>query len=133
MTASPPEVLRRMAVTLRTSIGPAVVEPFAKTQAFMAAVVLAKLAGQLEAAATDAAAADAERVALVAELDGRLPDEAQAVLDVLRADGSDRAWSDLVASIHAARDELDADFEPVLATVRAALRARLDRALVYAS
>jgi hypothetical protein len=95
--------------------------------------VLAKLAGQLEAAAADATVADAERAALVVELDGRLPDEAQAALDALRADGSDRAWSDLVAAVHAARDELDAEFEPVLATVRATLRARLDRALVYAS
>ena len=36
-----------MAATLRGEIGPAVDEPFAKTQAFMASVVLAKLAGQL--------------------------------------------------------------------------------------
>ena len=36
-----------MATTLRQEIGPAVDEPFAKTQAFMASVILTKLAGQL--------------------------------------------------------------------------------------
>lgn len=122
-----------MAVTLRTAVGPAVEEPFAKTQAFMAAVVLSKLAGQLAAAEADAGAADAERAALVGDLDGRLPAGPQAALDVLRDDGSDRAWSALVAALYSGRDALGSSFDGVLGTVRVALRTRLDRALVYAS
>jgi hypothetical protein len=133
MSASPPDVLRRMAVTLRTSVGPAVEEPFAKTQAFMAAVVLTKLAGQLAAAEADAGAADAERAALIADLDGRLPAAPQGALDALRADGSDRAWGALVVALYGAREELGGSFDGVLRSVRAALRARLDRALVYSS
>jgi hypothetical protein len=133
MTASPPELLRRMAATLRTTIGPAVEDPLAKTQAFMAAVVLGKLAGQLEAAEADAQAADAEWVALVAALDGRLPAGPNEALDALRTDGSDVAWSGLVTALYGSRAELGDDFDPVLRTVRAALRKRLDRALVYAS
>ena len=69
---TPHEVLARMAATLRSEIGPAVEEPFARTQAFMAAVVLAKLAGQLAAAEADARADDRERDALVADLAPRL-------------------------------------------------------------
>lgn len=99
MTASPPELLRRMAVTLRTTIGPAVEDPLAKTQAFMAGVVLAKLAGQLDATAAEAQEAEDERSALVAALEGRLPPGPGATLDALRADGSDGAWSRRVAAL----------------------------------
>ena len=96
MTATAPEVLRRMATTMREHIAPAVEEPFARTQAFMAAVVLAKLAGQLAAADTDARADELEREALVTDLAARLPSrpgELDAALDGLRDDGSDPAWN----------------------------------------
>jgi len=43
MSVTPDELLDRIATTLREQIGPTVGEPFAKTQAFMAAVILAKL------------------------------------------------------------------------------------------
>ena len=136
MTATAPEVLRRMATTLREQIGPAVEEPFARTQAFMAAVILTKLAGQLAAAESDARAADRERDALVTELATRLPAPPAALgaaLHELRDDGSDPAWNRLVLAVYAGRDDLGDRFDDVLATVRIALRARLDRALVYAS
>ena len=136
MTATPPEVLRRMAATMREQIAPAVEEPFARTQAFMAAVVLSKLAGQLAAAESDARADDRERDALVTALATRLsapPAELGAALDELRDDGSDPAWNRLVLAIYAGRDALGDRFDEVLATVRVALRSRLDRALVYAS
>ncbi len=130
MTA--PDLLRRIAIALRERIGPAVDEPFARTQAFMAAVVLEKLAGQLAVATADAAAADAERLALVEALHGRCAALAPA-LDALRADGSDRSWSELVVAVHGARDELGADVDSVLGEVQRALRSRLDRALAYSS
>jgi hypothetical protein len=121
-----------MATTLRERIGPAVDDPFARTQAFMAAVVLEKVAGQLAVSAADAVVADAERLALVESLHGRCV-ALDPTLDALCADGSDRAWSGLVAAVHGVRDELAADFDEVLGEVRRALRARLDRALVYSS
>jgi hypothetical protein len=62
------ELLERVARTLREQVGPAVEEPFAKTQAFMAAVILDKLAGQLRHRDADEQAADAGRHALVATL-----------------------------------------------------------------
>ena len=136
MTATAPEVLRRMAATMREQIAPAVDEPFARTQAFMAAVVLAKLAGQLAAADTNARADIQERDALVTALAARLsspPAELSGALDELRDDGSDPAWNRLVLAIYAAREALGDGFDDVLATVRIALRSRLDRALAYAS
>jgi hypothetical protein len=136
MTATPSDLLRRMATTLREQIGPAVEEPFARTQAFMAAVVMAKLAGQLAAAEGDGEAAEAERDALVTDLATLVPAPpvgVGAALDQLRDDGSDRAWNRLVVAVYDGRVELGDDFDGVLAAVRAALRARLDRALAYAS
>jgi hypothetical protein len=127
-----PDLLRRIAVTLRERIGPGVEEPFARTQAFMAAVVLEKLAGELEAATADAVVADAERLVLVDALAGRHP-ALEAALDSLRNEGSDETWSRLVTAVHTNRDELGDDFEPVLGEVRRALRRRLDRTLAYAS
>jgi hypothetical protein len=136
MTASPSEVLRRMSRTMRQRIAPAVEEPFARTQAFMAAVVLDKLAGQLAAADAHARADDRERAALVTALATRLPAPpaqlATALAD-LRDDGSDAAWNRLVLAIYAGRDALGPRFDEVLAGVRGALRSRLDRALAYAS
>jgi hypothetical protein len=128
---TPPDLLRRVATTLRERIGPAVGEPFARTQAFMAAVVLEKLAGELAAADAGARAADEERLALVDALDGRGTALA-AALGTLRGDGSDRAWNDLVVAVYGARDELGVDYDDVIATVRRALRSRLDRALAAA-
>ena len=125
-----------MAVTMREQIAPAVGDPFARTQAFMAAVVLAKLAGQLAAAASDGRADDRERDALVTTLATRLPSPPAALgaaLDELRDDGSDPAWNRLVLAIYAGRDSLGDRFDEVLTTVRSALRSRLDRALAYAS
>ena len=136
MTATAPEVLRRMATTMREQIAPAVDEPFARTQAFMAAVVLAKLAGQLAAAESDARADDSARDALVTALATRLPSpsaELGAALDQLRDDGSDAAWNRLVLAIYAGRGALGDRFDEVLAAVRVALRSRLDRAMAYAS
>ncbi len=138
MPLSPADLLDQMAATLRTQIGPAVEEPFAKTQAFMVAVILGKLAGQLRGAESDASAADAERQALIAEsLDefaGTSTTHVADALATLAHDGSDTVWSRLVEAIYIDRDELGPDrFGRMLGRVRVAMRARLDRMLVYAA
>ena len=138
MPLSPADLLDQMAATLRTQIGPAVEEPFAKTQAFMAAVILAKLAGQLRGAEADASAADRQRRDLIAgSLDALAGTSTTHVADALATlahDGSDGAWSLLVEAIYSDRDELGPDpFAQILGRVRVAMRARLDRMLVYAA
>ena len=65
---SPDALLEQIANSLRNEVGPAVGEPFAKTQAFMAAVVLEKLAGQLRNATSDAETAASEQTQLVVDL-----------------------------------------------------------------
>src|SRR4051812_21636751 len=116
MTASPPDLLRRMAVSMRTTIGVAIEDPYARTQAFMAAVLLSKLAGQLDAADDDRRAGDHDRLALVAELEGRLPAASRDAVEALRHDGSDRTWSGLVSAIYDARAELGDEFDALLGT-----------------
>ena len=113
MPVPPADLLDRMAATLRTEIGPAVEEPFAKTQAFMAAVILGKLAGQLRGAEADARTADEERRALVTGLRDDLGDTLTThvgdALAVLSHDGGDAAWSGLVEALYTDDDELGAD------------------------
>ena len=138
MPVPPADLLDRIAATLRTQIGPVVEEPFAKTQAFMAAVILAKLAGQLRGAEADASAADEERRALIAEslddLAGTSTTHVAHALATLGHDGSDAVWSLFVEAIYQDRDELGPDrFGRMLGRTRVALRARLDRMLVYAA
>ena len=61
---TPDELLERLARTLKKEIGPAVGDAYPKTQAFMAAVVLQKLAGQLRLADEHAAASQRDLQAL---------------------------------------------------------------------
>ena len=134
MAIDPALLLERMAVTLRHDVGPQVADDFARTQAFMASVILAKLAGQLRTATADAAAADVEHGAVARALGAAVgdgPAEVRAAVEALAADGATARWNDVVTALYAARDDLDR-FDEALGIVRGALRARLDRALRYA-
>jgi hypothetical protein len=131
----PPELLDAVAEALRKEVGPAVVDPFAKTQAFMAAVILQKLAGQLRTPVVDDAEA---RGAVVTDVRASIGDGAPATvlvaLDDLAVDGDPATWRALVTTLYAARAELGADrFDDALAVVRGGLRTRLDRMLTYAT
>jgi hypothetical protein len=129
----PAELLARLAQTMRRDIAPAVADEYARTQAFMASVILGKLAAELTGAADDAAASAAEHGVVAEEVRAALPGapaELVAVIDALAADGATARWNELVAALHASRPQLDpAGFAAALAAVRRALRARLDRAL----
>jgi len=129
MGIEPALLLERMSITLRGDIGPAVQDEFARTQAFMASVILAKLASQLAAGDDDGD----DHATLAADLRASLPDPPPAVagaIDALAVDGATARWNDLVAALYAHRAELDLD--AALAVVRPALRARLDRQLRHA-
>ena len=138
MISSPVGLLTALAVTLREQVGPAVADPFPKTQAFMAAVILEKLAGQLRAGQADDSAALAERAQLVIDIrnelgDTHIDDGLRSALDALAIDGGDSSWSALVAALYATRAELgEPAFERLLGRLRVAMRARLNRALAYA-
>ncbi len=138
MSVRPDELLDRIATTLREQIGPAVGEPFAKTQAFMAAVILTKLASQLRATETDRQLVAEERRAVIADIRGELAETSTThvgdAVAVLGHDGSDTSWGVLVEALYTDREELGAvRFERMLHRVRVAMRSRLDRALGYSS
>ncbi len=136
MVMPPESVLDALAVTLRSQVGPAVADPFAKTQAFMAAVILEKLAGQLRAAENEDRAAPADRQAMLADLAvlcGAPPPRLTRALDALTADGGDAAWCGLVEALYADRAALGPDFDLLLGRVRVAMRGRLNRALAFSS
>jgi len=131
------ELLSRMAQILRNDIGPAVTEPFPKTQAFMAAVILDKVSAQLHHAAGHAAADAADRAGLADDLASLVTSADPAPLrDAVAglAAGGDEALGRVVTALYEARDDLGAErFEALLGRVRRTLRARLDRQLEVAS
>jgi len=133
------DLIERIAATLRRDIGPAVTEPYARTQAFMASVVLGKLAAELRSSTAHAAAAITEIEQLVADLTAlagtdSLPHSVQVALDLVRREASDAALADLVAQIYGAHESLgSARFDALLGRLRLTLRARLDRAMEYAA
>ena len=132
----PEDLLHRMAATLRQEIGPVVEEPFAKTQAFMAAVILEKLGGQLGLAAAHATARREDLAALLRELDEMLGGGAPpALAAALGQVGAGHAGlGAVVEAAYAEREELGSErFEAVLTRLRRTMRRQLDRQLEFAS
>jgi len=145
---SPDELLGRLARTLRSEVGPAVANDYARTQAFLAAVVLEKLAGQLACEAAHLEARAADWTSLVRDLGASLaaPDAATgeppvpgALADSVAAleqggpEGMQAGLGRVVEALYRTRGSLgDREFEKLLARVRQTLRADLDRRLEYA-
>ena len=136
---NPDELLHRIAQTLKQEIGPAIDAAYPKTQAFMAAVVLEKLARQLELAPAHAARDKVDTDALVADLNeisplAELPVAVQAATESLRTHFDRTALNTLVEALYANRDALgQALFARLLGRLRQTLRANIDRQMQYAA
>lgn len=135
---APDELLERIARTLKTDIGPAVEAAYPKTQAFMAAVVLQKLAGQLRLAGEHAAANRRNVQELATELAGDLdtatPPALRTAVQTMRNALDTASVSGLIETLYATRSELgEAGFARLIGRVRVRLRARLDREMSYAA
>ena len=133
---NPDDLLARMAVTLRRDIGPNVGDDYARTQAFMAAVVLEKLGRQLalgpqhERANRDDAVALADALTALVERTAVL----QTALAGLRAEPGGPSLGRLVEALYRERITLGDDgFATALGLARAALRRRVDRQLEYSA
>ena len=132
------DLLARIAGTLRADVGPAVTDEFAKTQAFMAAVVLQKLAAQLAHTQAHAQATAVDMAALIDDLEveravSALPPASESAIETLRKQRDRAALSDLIKVLYADRAHLGHDrFAQLLTRVRRTLRADIDRQLVYA-
>lgn len=137
----PDELLERIATTLRSEIGPAVGDSFARTQAFMASVILEKMARQLRLADAHTQAGHADRTALADDLEAQMKhafppsgaDRSRDAIAGVRA-GGDAELCAVVEALYADRNALGNDtFDALLGRVRTTLRARLDRQLEFAS
>jgi hypothetical protein len=132
------ELLERIAQLLRRDIGPAIEAEYARTQAFMAAVVLQKVGKQLALAAEHAAAETADLAALLADLRARLaegdaPAAVRAAVDGLAQARDSAALCPLIESLYAARAELgEARFAALLGRARVTLRRSIDRRMAVA-
>ena len=134
------ELMTRMAATFRRDVGPKVTDEYARTQAFMAAVVLEKLSNELllapEHAELDRRDSDALFTAIAALVGAPdVPD----VLSAALAEGPTSAdpaaaLSRLVEALYATRDELgDEPFAVARSLVHTTLRARINRQLEYSA
>ena len=136
---NPDQLLERMAGTFRHRIGPEVGDTFARTQAFMASVILEKLAAQLRLAESHQAAERAERAVLKADLDALLGGAGpaavqQAVAALAGPQEAGVALRQLVQALYAERATLGEDrFGALLGRVRTTLRARVNRHMEFAA
>jgi hypothetical protein len=134
----PTDLLARMATTMRTEIGPAVDGAYPRTQAFMAAVILEKVARQLALAADHERADAAETAQLVADLAALLsaestPPAVRAIATGDLAGSGSEGLCRLIEALYAHRDALGRSvFDAALGRVRATLRSRIDREMEYA-
>jgi hypothetical protein len=131
---NPADLLHRIATTLRQDVGAALDDEYAKSQAFMAAVVLQKVASELASAdvhrVADAAAYRELGIDLAGTLRGsRVPTSVTAAVQRFGETGTPESLSELIAALYTARSELDNVFEPLLSRVRRTLRDVLDRRL----
>jgi hypothetical protein len=119
---------------MRAEVGPAIESEPAKTQAFMAAVILNRVGRELLGSDARAAEDAADQATLIAALRSAL--EASEVESVRAAmarfvnERSDSALGALVRSLHPIQDDPSA--REALTAIRMTLRARLDRELEYA-
>lgn len=130
------DLLARVAGTLRTEIGPATADEYARTQAFMAAVILERLGRERERADHHAAAAAADgarlRPALVAALGGG-PPTVQAAVGAWIEDGCRVVGLGPVIEALYAWDADEPSVVEALGLIRPVLRRDIDRRMEIAS
>lgn len=130
------DLMERMATLLKREIGPAVPDAYPKTQAFLGAVVLQKLAAERRLTEAHAEAASLDRKNLLADLEASLAVASGPVREAcLRLDsGGDAELCAVIETLYAERGTLDADtFDTILSRIRQDLRRSIDRRMEIAS
>ena len=103
MSLEPAELLERVAATIRGEIATAIGEEYPKTQAFMASVILARLAKQVALGPAHAEAEAADLEALALELEPLLEEAPAAVTDAaagVTAEGGVAALGPLIEALY---------------------------------
>ncbi len=135
VVVTPGELLDRMSVTMRGQIAPAT-EAQVRSQAYMAAVVLKKLARQLELATAHRRSDELDREALLDDLQMMLASlpAPESLTEAVAAVGDAASLSPVIAELYAHRAALgEQHFARLLGRVRVALRADLDRRMEFAA
>lgn len=129
------QLLQRIALTLRQEIAPAIAAEYPRTQAFIAAVVLQKLGGQLALTEQHAEAAARDMDDLVAYMNAAFTiGPVQQAIRNLNQARNRAALCALIETLYASRADIgDGQFEQLLGRVRQTLRADIDRILEYAA
>ncbi len=136
VTMEPSDLLGRLSATLRSEIGPAVGDEYTRTQAFMASVILAKVAKEVALGPDHRAAERADMVELHQRLEPILGVGPPApVLDAAaaaRSSATVAGLGPLVEALHRwGADQPGAD--RALAAIRTTLRRDVDRRMEVAS
>jgi hypothetical protein len=136
---SPDELLMRIAQTLKKEVGPAIESEYPRTQAFLAAAVLEKLARQLRLAPGHAIEDERDMSMLVASLNELAlhlapPEAVRSAIATFTARRDGAALSGVITALYAHRAQLGPQaFGQLLGRVRRSLRASIDRKTAYAS
>lgn len=122
-------MLNEVIVSLRNVIAPAIAEPYPKTQAYMAAVILEMVARQVEER-TDLATAKRAAIASSFETLGRSEEVGRLIADLPRDEGG---LCQLIERLYAERQHLGEElFTNANKRVHETLRALLDQDLKVA-
>lgn len=130
-------IIDRLSATLKREIAPAIEDEYAKTQAYMASVVVAKLGRQLSLDAEHRHATTVDMQALLVDL--KQSEEIVAnvrlasALDAFEQSPGTATLCALIESLYAARADIGPQaFANLLGRVRQTLRSDLDRRMEYA-
>ena len=134
----PDQLLGRIAKSLKTEIGPAVNAAYPKTQAFLTAVVLEKLAGQLKFEQEHAQIEDKELLILSRDLIKIGEEDLPATLKNAIVQVNDEldigSVSALIKILYDNKPVLNEKiFDMLLGRIRKFLRSRVDRAMEYSA
>lgn len=134
-----PDVLRRLSTTLRSDIGPAIEDEYTRTQAFMASVILEKVARSQELGPRHQAAEQADLDRLHSALKRRLAESTTAVPDGLatalaaaRQSMTVAALGPVVAELYRWGPSSTPAAAAALDLIRPVLRADIDRRMEIA-
>jgi len=134
----PDQLLGRIAKSLKTEIGPAVNAAYPKTQAFLTAVVLEKLAGQLKFEQEHTRIEDRELLILSRDLIKIGEEDLPATLKNAIVQVNDEldigSVSALIKILYDNKPVLNEKiFDMLLGRIRKFLRSRVDRAMEYSA
>ncbi len=133
MTLSSAEQLRRLAAAVREEIAPEVSSEYPRTQAFMASVILQRVAREVELADEHRAAEQQDVAALEADLRSILSDAPPGVRAAASGLGTGAVamLRPVIAELYA-WDPMDPAARQALARIRAVLRSDIDRRMEIA-